>query len=162
MTLQSWLPSWPSHRREDAGPFAELHKQMDELFDDWARSVRPPVATRREAGLLRPTIDVSETDEAFKVIAELPGVEEQDVDVTVSDDRLTIKAEKRKESEEKGEHFHRVERSYGTFERSMSLPRGVDTDNVNAQMKNGMLTVTIPKTPSMEEHTRKIAVKKSS
>jgi len=162
MTLQSWLPSWPSHRREDAGPFAELHKQMDELFDDWARSVRPPVATRREAGLLRPTIDVSETDEAFKVIAELPGVEEQDVDVTVSDDRLTIKAEKRKESEEKGEHFHRVERSYGTFERSMSLPRGVDTDNVNAQMKNGMLTVTIPKTPSMKEHTRKIEVKKSS
>jgi len=162
MILQSWLPSWPSHRREDAGPFAELHKQMDELFDDWARSVRPPVATRREAGLLRPTIDVSETEDAFKVSAELPGVEEKDVDVTVSDDRLTIKAEKRKESEEKDERFHRVERSYGAFERTMTLPPGVDTENVNAEMKNGTLTITIPKTQRMKEHTRKIAVKKSS
>lgn len=162
MSLQSWLPSWPSHRREDEGPFAELHKQMDELFDDWARSVRAPVAARHETGILRPTIDVSETDDAFKIIAELPGVEEKDVDVTVSDDRLTIKAEKHKESEEKGEHIHRMERSYGTFERTMTLPRGVDTENVNAEMKNGTLTVTIPKTQSMKEHTRKIEVKKSA
>ncbi len=162
MALQSWLPSWPSHRRDEESPFAEFHKQMDVLFDDWARSMRAPVAARGEAGILRPTIDVSETDDAFKLIAELPGVEEKDVDVTVSDDRLTIKAEKRKESEEKGEHFHRMERSYGTFERTMTLPRGVDTENVNAEMKNGTLTVTIPKTQSMKEHTRKIAVRKAA
>ncbi|RIA55078.1 Hsp20/alpha crystallin family protein [Dichotomicrobium thermohalophilum] len=161
MSLQSWLPSWPSHRREEEGPFAELHKQMDELFDDWARTMRAPVAARRETGVLRPMIDVSETDDAFKIIAELPGVEEKDIDVTVSDDRLTIKAEKHKETEEKGEHFHRMERSYGTFERTMTLPRGVDTENVDAEMKNGTLTVTIPKTQSMKEHTRKIQVKKS-
>lgn len=162
MSLQSWLPSWPAHRRDEEGPLAELHKQMDELFDGWARSVRVPVADRHETGILRPTIDVSETDDAFRIIAELPGVEDKDIDVTVSDDRLTIKAEKRKESEQEDEHFHRVERSYGTFERTMALPRGVDTENVDAEMKNGTLAITVPKTQNMKEHTRKVEVKKGA
>jgi len=159
MTLQSWLPTWPSHRRDEDSAFAELHKQMDTLFDDWARGLRGPVAASGETAILRPTMDISESDEAFKVTVELPGVEEKDVDVTVTDNRLTIRAEKRKESEEKAEHFHRMERSYGTFERTMTLPPGIDSENVSASMKNGTLTITLPKTASTKEHTRKIEVK---
>jgi HSP20 family protein len=93
-----------------------------------------------------PRLDFSETKDAFMVKAEIPGVEPKDVSVSLENQMLTIKGEKHKEKEEKDEKYHRVERSWGGFTRTIALPAGVDTAKVNATFKDGVLTVKLPKT----------------
>ena len=92
-----------------------------------------------------PTVDITETDSGFEIYAELPGVAQDDVQVSVTDNLLTIKGEKHQKQETENENFHRVERRYGTFQRSFTLPRHVDTANIKAEYKDGILTLTIPK-----------------
>jgi HSP20 family protein len=100
-------------------------------------------------GMLAPRIDVSETDKELTFTAELPGVEEKDIDVSVVGDRLTIKGEKKSQfedkSDEQGRVVHRLERSYGAFQRTLPLPYEVDPDSISAEFKNGILTVRLPK-----------------
>jgi HSP20 family protein len=102
---------------------------------------------------------VSETDKEIKVSAELPGMDEKDIDVSLTRDSLTIKGEKKQETEDKGEDYYRMERSYGSFTRSIPLPIEVDTDKVQATFKKGVLEITLPKTARAIQETRKIPVK---
>ncbi len=93
----------------------------------------------------RPTTDISETDDSFEVRAELPGVSKDDVQISVKENLLTIKGEKRQENLDDSKNYKRIERRYGTFERNFTLPPKVDTDNINASFNDGVLTLSIPK-----------------
>jgi HSP20 family protein len=106
-----------------------------------------------------PAIDVTENDKEFRITAELPGMEAQNVDVSLSGDTLTIKGEKRQEKEEKEENYYLCERSFGSFQRSFSLPDGVDRDKISSALTKGVLTVTLPKTAEARKQAKKIEVK---
>jgi len=110
-------------------------------------------------GALAPSIDVSENDKGIEVTAELPGVDEKDVEVTLADNLLTIKGEKKSEREEKEEGSYVSERSYGSFQRSFSLPYEVDAGKVEAKFDKGVLKISLPKSPELKKKTKKIAIK---
>jgi HSP20 family protein len=119
---------------------------MNRLFDDVLRDTRLPSAGQIGASnLVNASMNVSETDNGIRITAELPGVSEQDIDVSLDDDLLTIRGEKKFEQKDEKENFHFVERSYGTFQRSLRLPFTVNPDQVRASFENGVLTVTAPK-----------------
>jgi HSP20 family protein len=121
-----------------------LRKEMDRLFDRFLERPWPEMPT---LGEWEPTVDVSENKEAVIVKAELPGVEQKDIAVSLQDGVLTIKGEKEAEKEEKDKRYHRVERSYGAFFRSMRLPAAVEAGKVTATFKDGVITITLPKAP---------------
>ena len=150
MASSSWLPSLFGDRKEQADPFLALRKQMDDAFEDFFRAA--------PSGFL-PSADVSETDEEIRIVAELPGVDRDDIDVT-------LKGEKRSEAEEKdetsGRRYHRVERSFGSFQRTMAVPFEIDPSAVAAEFKDGVLTVTVAKPAEVVANSRKIEVKASS
>ena len=124
----------------------EWKREMERFFD---RFVEPPWDTSAimEGGAWAPMLDVSETKDAMIVTAELPGVDAEDIGLALTNDVLTLKGEKEKMTEEKEERYHRVERRYGTFLRSVRLPMAVDAAKITATFKNGLLVVTLPKTP---------------
>ncbi len=127
-----------------------LRQEMERVFD---RFFEPRWDEFEAVGAWAPKLDFSETKDAFVVKAEVPGVEQKDISVSIQDQMLTIKGEKHKEKEEKDEKYHRVERSWGAFARTIALPAGVDTDKVNATFKDGVLTVKLPKTPAAKGTT---------
>jgi len=104
-------------------------------------------------------LDVSETDKELTLTAELPEVDEKDVELTLTDDVLTIRGEKKREQTQRNGDYHMVERSYGSFARSLRLPFAVDQDKVDARFEKGVLTVTLPKPPEVQQSTRRIAIK---
>jgi HSP20 family protein len=141
-------------------PFASLRRDMERVFEDFSRDFSwglPATAGTAVA----PRIDVSETDSEIKIEAEMPGVEEKDVEVVLSNGRLTIKGEKKQEKEEKKKDYHLVERSYGSFARSISLPFEADPGHVKASFAKGVLTVTVPKPPEVKAKEKKISISKS-
>jgi HSP20 family protein len=143
-------------------PFLSLHREMNRLFDDVFRGNSLPAATGSQGqgdvgAFVNASINVSETDKAIRITAELPGVAEQDIDVSLDDDVLTIRGEKKFERKDDKENFHFVERSYGTFQRSLRLPYAVESEQVRASFENGVLTVTVPKT-GRQERSRRIQV----
>jgi HSP20 family protein len=105
-----------------------------------------------------PAIDIVEDEKAYKITAEVPGLEEKDIDVAVSNHTLTIKGEKSYEKEEKNKDHHVSERAYGSFQRSFTLPEGVDADKIAAELAKGVLTVTLPKTAEAQKPAKKIEV----
>ncbi|MEN9493439.1 MAG: hypothetical protein RJA63_3888, partial [Pseudomonadota bacterium] len=110
----------------------------------WPRLTLPTVASEWR-GLLRPALDIQESDKQYRITLEVPGVEEKDIQLTLDDDVLWIRGEKRQEQEHKDGQFHRVERSYGSFQRALNLPEDANQDAIKASFKNGVLTVTIDK-----------------
>jgi HSP20 family protein len=106
-----------------------------------------------------PAMDVTEDDKAYKITAELPGLDEKNVDVALSDDMLTLKGEKHYEKDEKDKHRHISERGYGSFQRTFALPVGVDHDKIEATLAKGVLTITLPKTAEAQKPQKKIEVK---
>jgi HSP20 family protein len=127
-------------------PFREvsrLRNEMDRLWDDYFGPGRRALRPLEEAWL--PLVDVSETGDKIAVKAEIPGMEAKDIEISMVGDTLTLKGEKKAEREEKEENYHMVERSYGSFSRTMKLPATVDPDGVEATYKNGVLTVVLPK-----------------
>jgi HSP20 family protein len=132
----------PSPRILD--PFLSLRREIDRMFDDfsWGFGRFSPELSSRD---LTPTMDVTETEKDYEVKAELPGLEEKDASVTLTDGVLTIRGEKKIDHEEKGKDFRMVERSYGKFSRSLELPAGVDPETIKATLEKGVLTVSIPK-----------------
>lgn len=143
MTLKSLLPV--SRDRSVAGasnPFMSLQREIDRLFDDFTRGF--PALGGTSSGLV-PSIDVTETDKDIEITAELPGLEEKDVQINVADNLLTIRGEKKAEKEEKDKNYRLVERSYGSFERTLELPDGVNADAIQANIAKGVLKVTVPK-----------------
>jgi HSP20 family protein len=147
-------------RGEDIDPFLALRHEMDRVFDDLLRgfgmpSLPPPSPFgRMPAPMLAPHVDVSESDEEVRIAAELPGIDEQDVEVSLSGDILTIRGEKRIEQDEKGRDYRIVERARGSFSRSLRLPFMVDPAQVQATVKDGVLTITIPKPRELREKRR--------
>ena len=120
-----------------------FHNQMEKVFSDLFAS--HDGETDMEETAWMPTVDISETENGFEIRAELPGVSEKDVNVSVTDNLLTIKGEKHQEKETDGKDYHRVERRYGSFQRSFTLPRHIETDAIKAEFKDGVLTLGIPK-----------------
>lgn len=145
-------------------PFEALHRAMDRLFDNfsegWGLS---PSRFFEPTGLadITPRVDVAETEKDIVVKADLPGMEEKDIGVELTGDTLTIKGEKKSESEEKGKQFYRMERSHGMFQRTLALPSEVDPAKVEATFKKGVLTVTLAKSASARNNVKKIEVKSS-
>ena len=127
-----------------------LRREMDRFFD---RFVEPRWEEADTMGDWWPRMDVAETKDAFVVKAEIPGVDQKDISVSLQEQTLTVKGEKRQEKEEKDEQYHRVERAYGAFTRSFRLPATVDGAGVKAEFKDGLLTITLPKTPAAKATT---------
>jgi HSP20 family protein len=143
-------------------PFLSLHREMNRLFDDALRGFdRPAMAGSGMGNFIDASMDVSETENEIRVTAELPGVAESDIDVSLDDDMLTISGEKKFEKKDDKENYHFMERSYGTFQRSLRLPSSVDPDAVKASFRNGVLTVTIPKS-AQQSRSHRIAVEGES
>jgi HSP20 family protein len=127
--------------RQDSNPFAFLQQEIDRLFDGFGRNF-PAFGT---GNATMPRMDVSETDKAIEVVAELPGLEAKDVQLNLADNVLTIRGEKKSEREEKQQDYHLVERSFGSFARSVQLPDGVKAEDVTAEIAKGVLKVTVKK-----------------
>ena len=126
-------------------PFREvsrLRREMDRLWDDYFGAGRRALRPLAE---FAPAVDVKETAEAVVVKAEVPGMDAKDINISVTGDVLTIKGEKKSEREEKEENYHLVERSYGSFSRSLVMPAAVNLDKIEAKYDKGVLTVTCPK-----------------
>jgi HSP20 family protein len=137
-------------------PLFTLHRQMNQLFDDIWRSPGSRAAGEGALPSVTANMNVAETDQALRVTVELPGVSEQDIDVSLHDDLLTIRGEKKFEQEKGGdkENYHFMERSYGTFQRSLRLPFTADPQQVQASFQNGVLTVTVPKSAQQQTSHR--------
>ncbi len=148
-------------------PLLELRRAADRLFDDFFKSFRWPVAEWRSPwglptdifGTDWPRVDMDETDEEIRITAELPGVNKDDIDISMTDDRVTIRGEKKGQEEKKGRGYHRLERSYGSFQRSFYLPCEVESDRVGASFKDGVLIVKLPKSAAALERIKKIPVR---
>lgn len=140
-------------------PFGELspfRKEMDRL---WNRFLGETPFARTFNEMWSPSVDISETKDDFVVKAELPGLEAKDVNVSISGNVLTIKGEKKAEEEEKDEHYHRVERYSGSFQRAFQLPSGVKADKVEANFDKGVLKVTLPKVEEAKKKEIEVKVK---
>jgi HSP20 family protein len=145
-------------RGEETNPFLALHREMNRLFDDAFRGfdVAP---FGLDGGFSRafgwPNIEVTDTDKELKVTAELPGLEEKDVQLELANGVLAIKGEKKTETEDKARLFS--ERYYGRFERRIPI-EGVDEDKVSASFQNGVLSITLPKTAQAQRNVKRIAI----
>lgn len=137
----------------------DAFRDMEDFFDRFLRHSGLPVSTARESlatGDWSPRVDISETDKEYLVRAELPDVAKEDMHLSVDNGVLTIRGEKKQEKEEKGKKFHRIERHYGSFSRSFTLPDNVDAAAIKAAFKDGVLNVTLPK--SSRKPTKAIKV----
>ncbi len=163
MATKSLRPAagdWQIARQPDRDPFFQLHREIGRLFDDMLRGFGPMRGLPAErSATLTPSVDICETNDALQIRADLPGVAEKDVDVTLDRDMLTIRGERKAESEEKQPDYHMMERSHGSFMRSFRLPFAADAGKVAATLKNGVLTVTVPKPSEAQQRERRIAVK---
>ncbi|WP_027531830.1 Hsp20/alpha crystallin family protein [Bradyrhizobium sp. WSM3983] len=157
MRLPSLVPFRESGApmRPDFGLFG-LHREIDRLFNEFAQGIASNDATKS----LTPNIEVTETDKAVEVTAEMPGLERKDVDISIEDDTLTIRGEKKVEEDQKDKNVQHSERIYGMFMRVLQLPPGIDPSSVQATMSNGVLKVTIPK--PAKSMPKKIEVKDAS
>jgi HSP20 family protein len=140
--------------RRDTNPFSFLQQEIDRLFEGVTRNI-PGLATTT-----MPSMDISETDKAIEITAELPGLEKKDVELNVAENVLTIRGEKKNEREEKNKDYHLVERSYGAFSRSVELPAGVKVEDISAEIANGVLKVTVQK-PAPKQ-TKQIEIKSAA
>src|SRR5215813_3044093 len=145
-----------------------FRSEMDRLFDRFGSGFGFPSlrrmfdlepAWRSSFSFSMPAIDMSEDEKAYKISAELPGIDAKDIDVSIAGDTLVLKGEKRQEKEEKGKNYHFSERSYGSFQRSFQLPLSIDRDKVAADFSNGVLTISLPKTAEAQKPQKKIEVK---
>lgn len=156
MNLRSLIPI--GRDRSVASPFMSLQREIDRLFEDFSRGF--PTIAGNGATALMPSMDVTETDKEIEITAELPGLEEKDVQINIADNILTIRGEKKAEKEQKDKNYRLVERSYGSFERTLELPEGVNADAIKANISKGLLKVTVPKPAPTQ--AKKIEVKSAA
>lgn len=152
-------------------PIDTLRGEIDRIFEDFSRGFWPAgfgrrffdlePALRREAmpGYMAPAVDVAEHDKEYLITAELPGLDDKNVELSVVDDVLTVKGEKHEEKEDKDKNYYMSERRYGSFRRSFQLPTDVDQNQIEASFQKGVLTVTLPKTPEAQKKQKKIEIK---
>ena len=166
MALKNLVPTlWGTTdipvRHEEEHPFSVLQRDMNRMFDDFFKSFSTFPAGRLEGrwGGFTPTIDIKESAKEITIKAELPGMDEQDIEVSLADDVLTIQGEKKAEKEEKDKGYYYAERSFGSFRRLLPLPVGVNTQKAEASFKKGVLTITVPKTEEAKDKIKKITIK---
>jgi HSP20 family protein len=152
-------------------PLESLREEVDRLFDEFGQgfwrspfrrslsALEPFWPQRLTWGIAAPAVDIVEGDKAYEVTAELPGMDEKNIEVKVANGGLTIKGEKQEHKEEKEKNYYLSERRYGSFERYFRIPEGVDTDKIEASFKKGVLTVNLPKKPEAQKPEKKIEVK---
>lgn len=179
--LKPW--NWFKKEEEDArdlpvrrpstdfyGPLTSLHDEVDRLFNDafcrfgmpsifhddfWSQGAHPAAPS-----LMRPNVDISAGENEYLVTVEVPGIDERDVTLEVSNNTLTIKGEKRQEQEEKDRDHYRIERSYGSFQRVLSLPEDAEQSGISAKFKKGVLTVKLPRAPDKAKDVKLIDIQK--
>lgn len=157
---------------EQRHPLLALREEMDRLYDDFFSGFplmpfgrRRPMAEPRGplpgffGANAAPSVDVVERDYEYCITAELPGMEEKDMELSVANGILTLKGEKKQEREEKKEDYYVSERRFGSVQRSFRMPENADLDKIEARFKNGVLTIVLPKNPATAQATKKIAVK---
>lgn len=157
----------PSRGREVLDPFDMLQSRIDKIFHDFPRGFGFPRGFWNDEirpgwggdGSVMPYLDMHEADGKVMIAAELPGVDENDIDISVEDDRITISGEKKSEVEHKEGETYRSERSYGHFYRTVSLPFSIDPEKVEARFDKGVLKLTVEKPPEAQQHVKKIAIK---
>ncbi|RWB97359.1 MAG: Hsp20/alpha crystallin family protein [Mesorhizobium sp.] len=152
-------------------PFESLRREIDRLFDDFhpfdfrlpSRSIfgRERPTLRSADWQIAPAMDLVEKGKEYEITAELPGIDEKNVEIKLANRTLTIKGEKTEEKEEKDKDYYLSERRYGSFQRSFQLPEGVDADKIDASFAKGVLTVKLPKTAEAQKAEKKITVKAS-
>ncbi len=147
-------------RRGDSD-LMRFRNEFDRLFDDFFRDPFGLVPFRRIEPEFMPRIDVYETEKDLKVTAEVPGMEEKDIEVTLDKDVLTIMGEKSSEHAEKTSQYHRTERTYGSFRRDIQLPGDLDAEKVEAAFAKGVLTITLPKPAESVSRVKKISIQKN-
>jgi HSP20 family protein len=165
---QGAAPSVPAAKAWQ--PFETLRHEIDRIMDEfdgggWMSPFRRSVFSmprwardlHQTAGM--PAVDIAEKDSAYEITVELPGMDEKDIEVNLANGGLTIKGEKQDQKEEKKKDYYLQERHYGAFERSFHVPEGVDKAKIEAAFKNGVLTLTLPKSAETKQAEKKIAVK---
>ncbi len=147
--------------RQDApaGWLFDWHRDFDRMFDDFMGGL--PTLFRRDMPVMTPTMNLAESEAAYEVTLDLPGLDEKEVEITLKDGLLVVKGEKKTEHEEKDKTFHLVERGYGAFSRVIRVPGTVEEENITARFDKGVLTITLPRTREAVKEARKIEVKGS-
>jgi HSP20 family protein len=185
MSMKKWIPwNWFKKEEEAAGKsvpiqrsstddqlpalggsLARFHQEIDRLFDQTLRGFdlspfgfNRPLWPRLNDGMLKPTLDLGATDKEYTICVEVPGVDGKDVKVEIANDTLTIRGEKKQETEEKEKNYYRMQRSYGSFQRVLSLPEDADQDGVSATFKKGFLTITMPRKAVPQADVRQIQI----
>jgi HSP20 family protein len=154
-------------------PLDRLRREVDRLFEDfdrgfWRSPFRrsvfdiEPLWRREWTWGAVPAVDIAEKDKAYELTAELPGIDEKDIEVKIADGNLTIKGEKQEDKEEKKKGYYLQERHHGCFERRFRIPEGVDADKIEARFEKGVLKITLPKTPAAQKPEKKIKVKSAA
>lgn len=161
MTEKPTLPSM-FERRKGLSPFAALQSEIDRTFDSFRAMFGRETPILGESGAIIPRMDLSESDGTLQITMDLPGVGDDDLDVSLTDDVLTIKGARSEKREETEKNYHLVERSHGSFQRSIPLGFTVAPDKVKAAFKHGVLTVTIGKPAEAATKSSKITVEKGA
>lgn len=146
-------------------PMLQLHRDIDHLFDRFFRGFHAPMLTEwpnlqafEASGLIKPKVDLHASEKEYVLTAEIPGVSEKDVSLDIANNTMTIKGEKKQEKEAKEKNYYRLERSYGSFQRVLSLPEDVDQDAIKASFKDGVLSVTMPRKAMPKSDTKQIKI----
>ena len=160
MTLRDLIP-WKHNKDQSletkaSHPLQQLHWGIDRLFDDFMEHWDWPVTT--EEGVLSPRTDVSETDKEVTVTAEMPGLDEKEIDVSLERDSLVIRGKKESKTEDKGKSYYHVERAYSSFYRAIPLPCEIDDTKIKATYKKGLLTVHLPKAHEAKRFRKQIEI----
>ena len=177
MDLKKIAPwNWFNDEDEEAGTAltaqqsgqrqGQLQQEMEELFDEFFNGVALSPFKRGSlftnsltAGLLKPTLDIGATEKEYTINVEVPGVDQKDIKLEISNNTLTVSGEKKQEKEEKKKNYYRTECSYGSFQRVLSLPEDADQENIKARFKNGVLTMTLPRKSLPQSAIKQIAIK---
>ncbi|MDD2464753.1 MAG: Hsp20/alpha crystallin family protein [Desulfobulbus sp.] len=146
-------------------PMLQIHRDIDHLFDQFFRGRGFPqmggfgaVAEFADNALLKPKIDLSAADTQYLLTVEIPGVIEKDISIDIHNNTMTIKGEKKLEKEDKNKNYYRIERSYGSFQRVLSLPEDVDQDSIHASFNNGILSITMPRKAQLAGEVKQVKI----
>ncbi len=144
-----------SHLERDDHPLLSLHREVNRLFDDVFRGFGTPAFGGLER-FVGPNVELAETNKEVRIVAELPGLDEKDVEISLEDGMLTLSGEKKAEIDDKDRGYS--ERSYGRFKRRIGLPQGIDRDRATATFRNGVLTIVLPRSEAANENVRRIPI----
>jgi len=157
------LPIRKEDNSSEYSPHLALQNDMNRVFDNFFRSFEGGMLSsfsEMSEGMFQPKVEVKENANNLRVSVELPGIDDKDIDVSITDDALTISGDKREEKEENTRGYYRMERSYGSFQRRIPFPCSIDKDKAEATFKKGVLNVVLPKTAEAKQNVKKISIKK--